>query len=423
MPIRVKVARSSKELQDVLQLRYDVYTNEEGLFANAQHDGASVIVDKFDALPLVSNIVAYNGSEAIGTIRLNLDSDQGLPPEELYDYSSYRKRITEEWKQSHGKAPVFGSAGMLAIKKPWRHRRDVIGALLKVGACVGRAWEATHLFAAVSTKTSGMYQRMSFESLHEQLWVEEVGDFIVPMASPLDIFYEWTCQGLIDNDTAIFKLFSNRFQRLILRSGEVLFNEGDEGKEAYIIDTGTIRVSQYIEDTGSEKTLATLGHGSMIGEISLIDKKARSAHAIALTNTELIALDHEDFVISMQERGSMQSILEFLAARIRRTDELISALHGSAAQRMKHALEDIKSTAIPDQKRPGVLLAKLGLIEFATNAGVTEHEAHGYLEEQRMLQLIEYTNQRIRFLQTEPKASEKAQRILPTIEHARDKSY
>ncbi len=406
MSIRVKVAESAKELEDVLRLRHEVYAGEEGYFKGAQQDTGGVIVDQFDVLPLVANIVAYSGEEPIGTIRLNLDLGQGLPPEELYDYSGFRQKVTDEWKNKYDKKPSIGSAGMLAIKKSWRHRRDVIRALLKVGAGVGCAWEATHLVTSVNAKTASMYKRMKFETLDDQQWVEEIGEYIVPMASSLEAFYKWAFRDHVKNN-AVMKLFSNRFQRIVVGAGEVIFSQEEKGNEAYIIDKGTVRISSRIGDTGGELTLATLGRGTLFGEMSLIDSHPRSAQATAVTNTELIALNRDDFIEGLQKKpDKMQDVLSVFSERIRRADELAVALaHDSDIFRMEHALKDIRNSAVPDANCPGALIAKVSLFDFIRNAGVARQEAENFLGTQQKHKAIEYSEHYIRFLNTKSDAN------------------
>ena len=68
-----------------------------------------------------------------------------------------------------------------------------------------------------------------------------------------------------------------------LKMGETLFLEGEEGDDAYIIETGLIEIS--IDLPTGKKTIATLGNGEIIGEMSLIANAPRSATACARTTT------------------------------------------------------------------------------------------------------------------------------------------
>jgi len=73
--------------------------------------------------------------------------------------------------------------------------------------------------------------------------------------------------------------------------GEVIFRERDKASEAFIIESGRVEIST---DVGSErKVLAILGPGEMFGEMAALDGTERSATAVALQDTELTLIVHE----------------------------------------------------------------------------------------------------------------------------------
>jgi len=72
---------------------------------------------------------------------------------------------------------------------------------------------------------------------------------------------------------------------------EVIFRERDKASEAFIIESGRVEIST---DVGSErKVLAILGPGEMFGEMAALDGTERSATAVALQDTELTLIVHE----------------------------------------------------------------------------------------------------------------------------------
>ena len=75
---------------------------------------------------------------------------------------------------------------------------------------------------------------------------------------------------------------------------EFLFEEGDPGECAYIIESGSVEVSL---NKGDRKlVIATLGAGEVLGEMAIIDKFPRTATARAIERTKVTAipLDHVD---------------------------------------------------------------------------------------------------------------------------------
>ena len=70
---------------------------------------------------------------------------------------------------------------------------------------------------------------------------------------------------------------------IAIKRGEILFNEGDEGNQLYVVTEGKIKLGRTSPD-GRENLLAILGPGQMFGELSLFDPGPRSATATAVTD-------------------------------------------------------------------------------------------------------------------------------------------
>jgi CRP/FNR family cyclic AMP-dependent transcriptional regulator len=106
-----------------------------------------------------------------------------------------------------------------------------------------------------------------------------------------------------------------------LRSGEVLFKEGDVGDEMYLIRSGKIRIVKDLE--GTKKTLAVIGEGEFFGEMALLDKRPRSAAAIAETDAKLIIVDRNAFLSSVNKNPFIKYIIETLTTRLRKTNNML----------------------------------------------------------------------------------------------------
>jgi len=75
--------------------------------------------------------------------------------------------------------------------------------------------------------------------------------------------------------------------------GEVVVRQGDRADRFYLIDSGTLRVTQ--ERDGAGVTLRELGPGSLFGEIGLLRNVPRTATVTATTPGVLYALDADAF--------------------------------------------------------------------------------------------------------------------------------
>lgn len=406
MAIRLKIASSAKELDDVFWLRYQVYA-ELGYFGDT--GGSEHLSDRFDAHPYSANIIAYADEHIpIGTLRVNMDSGGGLPADEYYDFTAHRQAINEEWVSLQGEEPHICSAGMLAIRKGWRNRRDVIRALFKMAASVAHSWGVTHVIATVNYQSHTMYKRIGFEILDEKQWIEEIGEFIVPMMIPFEVYYRWAVGDLLEEEEVLLDLFLSQFHRVVLSKGEYLFKEGEEASECYMVDSGTLKITRQDELADRELTLAILKRGGLTGELALIDNEPRSANAIALSNTDLMVLERDEFFSDLTNiSGRMQELLSIFSRRIRRMDGLAVVLaYGSARQRLEFALKGFRNTAAEDKKRAHVLLAKAGPADLARSAGVNEDEAREYLDELKNSGACEYSDHWIRFIDRRISASE-----------------
>lgn len=112
----------------------------------------------------------------------------------------------------------------------------------------------------------------------------------------------------------------------ILLTGEELFSEGDSGDSLWIIQSGRVDVFKHIRGD-IDRTLASLGPGDVIGEMSFIDQSKRSAGARTSEPSEFLVLSRTAFQSVQNERpeiaaGFYRNLASILAVRLRRTNEL-----------------------------------------------------------------------------------------------------
>jgi CRP-like cAMP-binding protein len=111
-----------------------------------------------------------------------------------------------------------------------------------------------------------------------------------------------------------------------LRRGEVLFREGDEGDQLYIVTEGKVKLGRTSAD-GRENLLAILGPGQMFGELSLFDPGPRSATVTAVTDTTFSSLSHADLLRWLDGRPAVaRGLLTQLAGRLRHANDVVADL-------------------------------------------------------------------------------------------------
>jgi CRP-like cAMP-binding protein len=101
-----------------------------------------------------------------------------------------------------------------------------------------------------------------------------------------------------------------------IEAGTVLFQEGQTGRECYVIIGGRIRVQR------GDTTLATLGAGEAVGELALIDHGPRTATGTAEEVTRLLVLGQVEFDHVLRAVPTLaRSMLLATAERLREVDE------------------------------------------------------------------------------------------------------
>ena len=120
--------------------------------------------------------------------------------------------------------------------------------------------------------------------------------------------------------------------------GSVLFREGDEGREMFVIRSGEVAISKTVRDV--EKQLSTLGPGEFFGEMSIITSKPRSATATVLSDSQLLVIDPKTFEAMLRGNGEIAvRIIKMLASRLAEADAQIeNLLLRDAGSRVVHYL-------------------------------------------------------------------------------------
>jgi CRP-like cAMP-binding protein len=138
-----------------------------------------------------------------------------------------------------------------------------------------------------------------------------------------------------------------RFGRNV-KAGDVLFKEGDPGKEMYVIQSGKVRLTRVIR--GQEKLLADLSAGEFFGEMSIINDKPRAATAVVTEDAQLLVLDPRTFEAMIKANTEIAvRMIKKLAKRLDDANAQIENLSlGDANSRIVHALLQLSHGAPRD---------------------------------------------------------------------------
>src|SRR6516164_3081619 len=111
-----------------------------------------------------------------------------------------------------------------------------------------------------------------------------------------------------------------RAPALSLKRGQTLFQSGAAGNGCFWLEEGVLKVS-VTSVQGTERILAILGPGSIVGELAMIDGLPRSATVQALRDSRLTFVPRSIFLKLVHDHPEMHShLLATLVARLRQTD-------------------------------------------------------------------------------------------------------
>lgn len=100
------------------------------------------------------------------------------------------------------------------------------------------------------------------------------------------------------------------------QAGDVIFQDGAPAQSMFIILEGQIEIAKVL---GDHKTvLATLGKGSLFGEMAIINRQPRSATATAVAKSMLLEISRELFENRLEDVPKwMQSFFAIMSERLR----------------------------------------------------------------------------------------------------------
>jgi CRP/FNR family cyclic AMP-dependent transcriptional regulator len=110
------------------------------------------------------------------------------------------------------------------------------------------------------------------------------------------------------------------------RAGTSVMVAGATGEVVYIILEGTVKIHLQQKD-GTAVTLALLGAGDTVGEMSPADNSGRCADVVTLEDTRLLCMSKDDFRRCLREMPEMAcNLVAILSSRLRAANEQIRAL-------------------------------------------------------------------------------------------------
>ncbi len=179
------------------------------------------------------------------------------------------------------------------------------------------------------------------------------------------------------------RLHRQAVQRRIHR-GDVLFDEGDEASELFIVASGRIAIANKSSD-GRESVVALMEAGDLFGDMPLFDGMGRSAEARALTTAEVVALPYAPIRALYDERPELLwQVVGMLSRRLRTADEALADsvfldVTGRTAKRLLEMAGDADEFVLPVTQEE--LAGMVGASRERVNKAIASFIRLGWIEQ------------------------------------------
>jgi CRP/FNR family transcriptional regulator, cyclic AMP receptor protein len=121
-------------------------------------------------------------------------------------------------------------------------------------------------------------------------------------------------------------ILNRLMRRQEVPAGARLMASDTQGDSAYVIRQGAVKV--HVEDEeGRDVIVAILGQGEIVGEMSVVDREARSGSVVTLEDSVLFWIDRDAFQECLRTMPKLTlNLTEILSRRLRIANERIKAL-------------------------------------------------------------------------------------------------
>ncbi|MCB0190196.1 MAG: Crp/Fnr family transcriptional regulator, partial [Caldilineaceae bacterium] len=198
------------------------------------------------------------------------------------------------------------------------------------------------------------------------------------------------------------------------KKDDLLFRQGDESREVYIILKGKVRIYK-ISPSGNETSIDIFATHDLLGEFAALDNEPRSTAAKAISSVNLLVMSQEHFLHHLQTiPGLAVNLARLMAGKLRWTAAYAESIaQFDAAGRLLHILLD-NNSRYGDEIEPGkqyVLDLGLSQSDLASMVGARREWVNRIIGEWRRRGLLEFEQGTITILDLPRVIAERDSRI------------
>ena len=206
----------------------------------------------------------------------------------------------------------------------------------------------------------------------------------------------------------------NDFRLREFDKDDIIFRQGDESRELYILLKGKVRIFK-ISPSGNETSIDIFSVNDVIGELAAIDSSPRSATGKAIGKVSLLTMSHERFLYHLENvPGLALGLARLLSQKLRWTASFAeSVAQFDAPGRLLHILlyyVERYGKEVEAGKQYSVDLA-LNQTDLASMVGARREWVNRLLSDWRKRGLLEYDRGVITILDMQRVVAERDSRI------------
>jgi CRP-like cAMP-binding protein len=116
-----------------------------------------------------------------------------------------------------------------------------------------------------------------------------------------------------------------------INAGQTLWQEGQSGHYLALILSGHLEAKKDTEFPGKQVVVAVFGPGAVVGELSFLDRSPRAVSVVALEDTKLAVISHDDFGRLVTDHPALgmkvyRTIMLALATRLKKSYERLASI-------------------------------------------------------------------------------------------------
>lgn len=198
------------------------------------------------------------------------------------------------------------------------------------------------------------------------------------------------------------------------KKDELLFRQGDESREVYILLKGKVRIFK-ISPSGNETSIDIFAANDLLGEFAALDNEPRSTAAKAISNVSALVMSQEHFLHHLQTMpGLAVNLARLMAGKLRWTAAYAeSVAQFDAAGRLLHILLDNNARYGEEIEAGKQYVLDLGLSQsdLASMVGARREWVNRILGEWRRRELLTFDQGTITILDLPRVVAERDSRI------------